>query len=219
MVKRFMQIACANWLIGHCIFSWGMPGIWIGIALLASILIFSFMFYDGDEISCACFIPLVTLPLLGCMNEFVWRIFFRCFSEGEGHRLATGAVVVFAALFISAVWRLPLVLKFLSQNSVLGIVVLLSYVTGVLLFECPIIVIVALFLMTLSVIAGNYRGAVCIGLCGMSLLLMKEFSQQSAHYLVEKCTAPRLSGFTYELWSGSVFAAYALLWKLRRIRK
>lgn len=213
MVKTYLIVVGMVWLILHCVFSWGMPDVWIGVIVLSQDVVFALLNYDHDLISCTSFVPLATLALLGGMNETVMRIFFRCFSEGDAHGLATLLTVVFSIMCFPSFLYFPRIVRAVKGRSLICVVAALSFGSCLWMFDSAVVVYVTLFLMFLSAFMRDIRGLVCIVVCGLMIVAMGECSHLTSQHLVVQCLSPKCQGWTYELWVLCLCAAYAFVWR------
>lgn len=190
----------------------GNAGIWIGVVEQSQSMVFASLNYDNDVISSTSFVPLATLALLGGMDETVMRVFFRCFSEGDAHGLATLLTVVFSIMCFPSFLYFSSIVRAVKGRSLICTVAALSFGSCLWMFDCAIVVYVSLFLMLLSVFMRDIRGLVCIVACGLMIAAMGECSHLTSQYLVVQCLSPKCQGWTYGLWVLCLNSAYAFVW-------
>ena len=181
--------------------------------MLSQSVVFALINYDDDVLSCASFIFLATLALLGGMDETVVRVFFRCFSEGDAHGLSTLLTVTFSIMLFPSFLYFSRMVKASKGKFPICAAAVLSVASSLWIFDCGVVVDVTLVLMFLSVFVRDIRGLVCIAIYGIMLVVVGECSHLTSQYLVVKCLRPKCQGLVYELWVLGLCLVCMLLWR------
>ena len=159
------------------------------------------------------FVPLATLSLLGGVDETVMRVFFRCFSEGDAHGLATLLTVAFSIMQIPSFLYFSRMLKGVHGMGLICTIAVLAFASGLWMFDCAVVVYTTLYLMLLSAFIRDIRGLVCIVACGLMIVVMGEYSHSTSQYLVVKCLRPKCQGWVYGSWVLGLCSACVHLWR------
>ncbi len=182
------------------------------MVLVAQVLSGVCLFYDRETISDACCIPLATLPLIGFVYRTVWLIFFRGIAESEAYKLSVIVVILLSMSCFSSFQSLYRLIQSNRNDLCFMSVVGLTMISCVAMFECPVLVLSAIYLMAIGVMAGGGRGLLWILLMGTIVLLIGEFSTLFEDYLSKRCLSSVANGRYYRLWSIGVTTLSVWMW-------
>lgn len=199
MVKRYLVVTTVFWLSVHTIFSWSYPGWWIGVVLLSIPTVVNVAFWKESGISQLTYVPLVLIPLYGCVDVTVWEIFFRCISTGEAHSLSSLMICVLSLTYCPSMSMKNVSRLLLHRRANVWFYVGIIFFMGCLvsLFSCEIVVFELMFVVFLLWDYGK-AGRTIAGLILLLMFPMGWCVQTASMYLVVKCFAP-LSSVGY--WS------------------
>lgn len=216
MVKKYLVILNASWLILHCIFSFGCPSAWIGFVAISLPIIFSLIFTGDDNISCASFMPLALLAVVGLWGKDSLSIFFRCISSSDAYSLSSTVTIIYTLANAPAFrYGGELVNKFCCDPEY-GVAAAISFVWVWIMFSCPFLVFEGLWVMLISACVKDARGAVSILIGGILILLAAELpSIGFSHYLVVKCLLPKSTHIIYVACVVVMTVWYLRIWNKR----